>query len=141
MSIKITKLEESKRGSCPEEFGFGTVFSDHMYTQDYDQGQGWHDQEINPYHNLSLDPTAAVLHYGQEIFEGLKAYYRADGKINLFRPDANCERFNLSAQRMVMPTVNVDEHLAAMHELISIDKKWIPGFFLRHNTLRCSDFW
>ena len=57
MTIKITSLEESKRGSCPAEYGFGTVFSDHMFTQDYDEGQGWHDAEINPYHNLTLDPN------------------------------------------------------------------------------------
>jgi branched-chain amino acid aminotransferase len=126
MTIKITSLEENKRGSCPAEYGFGTVFSDHMFTQDYDEGQGWHDAEINPYHNISLDPTAAVLHYGQEIFEGLKAYHRADGNINLFRPESNCERFNKSAKRMVMPTVDSSVHLEAMHKLIALDKNWVP---------------
>jgi len=126
MSISIKLLDEGKRGSCPEEFGFGSVFSDHMFTQDYEAGRGWYDAQINPYHNISLDPSAAVLHYGQEIFEGLKAYRMPDGKINLFRPEANLERFNRSAIRMVMPVVDVDYHLETMRTLIKIDQNWVP---------------
>lgn len=126
MSIVIKALEQNKRGSCPDEFGFGTVFSDHMFTQDYEQDRGWHNALISPYHNLSLDPSASVLHYGQEIFEGLKAYRKADGTINLFRPEANLERFNNSAIRMVMPTVDVSFHMQAMQQLIALDESWIP---------------
>ena len=126
MSIEIQALAEDQRGSCPDEFGFGSIFSDHMFTQDYEQGRGWFNAQITPYHNLSLDPSAAVLHYGQEIFEGLKAYKRPDGKINLFRPKDNFHRFNRSADRMVMPAVDVDFHLDALSQLINLDAQWIP---------------
>jgi len=126
MPISISALEENKRGSCPAEFGFGSVFSDHMFTQNYEAGRGWYDAEITPYHNLTLDPSAAVLHYSQEIFEGLKAYRRPDGKINLFRPEENIKRFNRSATRMVMPEVDESLHLEAMQSLIALDHNWVP---------------
>jgi len=126
MSISIKTLDENKRGSCPAEFGFGSVFSDHMFTQQYEAGQGWHNAEITPYHNIELDPSASVLHYGQEIFEGLKAYRKPDGKINLFRPLENLKRFNRSAIRMVMPEVDVNFHLDALKQLIALDQNWIP---------------
>ncbi len=126
MSISIKPLAENNRGSCPEEFGFGSVFSDHMFTQSYEAGRGWFNAKITPYHTLELDPSAAVLHYSQEIFEGLKAYRKPDGKINLFRPEANIKRFNRSAHRMVMPEVDEALHLEAMKSLISIDQNWVP---------------
>jgi len=126
MPISIKPVDEDKRGSCPEKFGFGGVFSDHMFTQNYQSGRGWYDAEINPYHNLTLNPSAAVLHYGQEIFEGLKAYRRPDGKINLFRPDANIKRFNRSAKRMVMPEVDEALHLDALKSLVNLDQNWVP---------------
>lgn len=126
MSIEMKPLELSKRRSCPAEFSFGATFSDHMFVQQFDEGQGWHNAEIVPYGNLSLDPSAAVFHYGQEIFEGLKAYRKADGTINLFRPEENFKRFNRSSQRMVMPTVDVNFHLEALTALISIDQAWVP---------------
>ena len=126
MSISIKPLAENNRGSCPEEFGFGSVFSDHMFTQSYEAGRGWFDAEITPYHTLELDPSAAVLHYSQEIFEGLKAYRKPDGNINLFRPEANIKRFNRSANRMVMPEVDEALHLEAMKSLITIDQNWVP---------------
>ncbi|MCP3673580.1 MAG: branched-chain amino acid aminotransferase [Gammaproteobacteria bacterium] len=126
MSISIKPLAENKRSSCPEEFGFGSVFSDHMFTQSYEAGRGWFDAEITPYHTFEIDPSAAVLHYGQEIFEGLKAYRKPDGKINLFRPEENIKRFNRSAHRMVMPEVDEALHLEAMKSLISIDQNWVP---------------
>ncbi len=119
-------LELSKRRSCPTEFSFGATFSDHMFVQQFDEGQGWHNAEIVPYGNLSLDPSSAVFHYGQEIFEGLKAYRKADGSINLFRPEENFKRFNRSSQRMVMPTVDVSFHLEALTALLSIDQAWVP---------------
>ncbi|WP_440874543.1 branched-chain amino acid aminotransferase [Thalassotalea sp. PLHSN55] len=127
MSIELKALEPSKRGSCPEEYSFGGTFSDHMFTQNYDPENGWHNAEISPYHALSLDPSAAVLHYSQEIFEGLKAYRTPEGKINLFRPEENFKRFNRSAKRMVMPEVDVDFHLEALTELIKLDHAWVPN--------------
>ncbi|WP_448549634.1 branched-chain amino acid aminotransferase [Thalassotalea fusca] len=126
MAITIKPLEQENRGSCPEEFNFGATFSDHMFTQDYEQGKGWQNALVSPYHALSLDPSAAVLHYSQEIFEGLKAYRTPDGKINLFRPEENCKRFNRSAKRMVMPEVDVELHLQALEELLKLDHKWVP---------------
>jgi len=126
MSISIRTLEEEKRGSCPSEFGFGSVFSDHMFTQKYEQSKGWYESEISPYHNIVLDPSAAVLHYGQEIFEGLKAYRKSDGKINLFRPLENLKRFNRSANRMVMPEVDAEFHLDVLKQLIALDHRWVP---------------
>jgi branched-chain amino acid aminotransferase len=126
MSIEVSALAESERGSCPEDIRFGTVFSDHMFTRTYDEGRGWHSACIGPYQNLSLDPAAAVLHYGQEIFEGLKAYRRADGGINLFRPEQNVQRFNRSAERMVMPQVEEFVHLEALNTLVKLDQNWVP---------------
>ena len=127
MSIEIKPLPEAQRGQCPQQYSFGTGFSDPMFTQVFDAGDGWHDAEIRPFENFSLNPAAAVLHYSQEIFEGLKAYRRKDGGINLFRPDANAARFNRSADRMVMPVVDSDFHVEAMRELVRLDRAWVPG--------------
>ncbi|WP_416307433.1 branched-chain amino acid aminotransferase [Neptunicella sp. SCSIO 80796] len=126
MSIVIKPLDVAKRGACPQEFSFGSTFSDHMFSQDFAQGKGWHNAEISPYHALTLDPSAAVLHYSQEIFEGLKAYRNANGNINLFRPDANFKRFNRSAKRMVMPEVDEQFHFDALKSLIELDHAWVP---------------
>ncbi len=126
MSISINSLPLEKRGSCPAEFGFGSVFSDHMFTQKFHVEKGWYDAEISPYHNIVLDPSAAVLHYSQEIFEGLKAYHRPDGTISLFRPMENIKRFNRSANRMVMPEVDPEFHLDTLKRLIMLDKNWVP---------------
>ncbi len=106
---------------------FGGSFSDHMFTQVHDLERGWHDAEIRPFENFSLSPAAAVLHYSQEIFEGLKAYRRKDGGINLFRPDANAKRFNRSARRMVMPEVDLEFHVEAMKQLVALDRAWVPS--------------
>ena len=126
MNIEVHPLAQEQRGLCPEDIRFGTVFSDHMFTQVYDEGRGWHSAKIEPYHNFSLDPAAAVLHYGQEVFEGLKAYRRPDGGINLFRPDANARRLNRSAQRMVMPPVDESFQTEALKRLIKLDEQWVP---------------
>ncbi|MEP5766360.1 MAG: branched-chain amino acid aminotransferase [Halieaceae bacterium] len=127
MSIEVKALSEAQRGHCPTEYSFGTGFSDHMFTQAYDGGRGWHNAEIRPFENLSLSPAAAVLHYSQEIFEGLKAYRRKDGGINLFRPEANAARFNRSADRMVMPRVDAEFHVEAMKQLVRLDGSWVPS--------------
>jgi branched-chain amino acid aminotransferase len=128
MDITIDTVSPELRGKAPtENLGFGGVFTDHMFTQNYDAGQGWHSATIAAVHDLSLHPAAAVLHYGQEIFEGLKAYRRSDGGINLFRPDQNTARFNSSAARMVMPQVPVEDHLDAISQLVSIERDWVPS--------------
>ncbi|WP_028661698.1 branched-chain amino acid aminotransferase [Saccharomonospora saliphila] len=106
--------------------GFGLSFTDHMVTAVWDAGQGWHDAELRPYAGLSLDPATAVLHYGQAIFEGLKAYRQPDGSVKAFRPDANAARFRRSARRMAMPELPDDLFLGSIHELIAADERWVP---------------
>ncbi|WP_226636443.1 branched-chain amino acid aminotransferase [Novosphingobium profundi] len=106
--------------------GFGTHFTDHMVTIDWTEGTGWHDAKVSAYAPIPLDPAAAVLHYAQEIFEGLKAYKQADGAISLFRPDANAERFNQSATRLAMPTLPENLFIEAIEKLVELDKAWIP---------------
>ncbi|MDE2436415.1 MAG: branched-chain amino acid aminotransferase [Sphingomonadales bacterium] len=106
--------------------GFGKAFSDHMVTIDWEEGKGWHNATVGPRAALSLDPAAAVLHYAQEIFEGLKAYRLADGGIALFRPDANARRFNASAERLAMPSLPEDLFVEAVKELVSADANWFP---------------
>lgn len=106
--------------------GFGKVFTDHMVTIDWDQEHHWHNAIIGPRAPLSLDPAASVLHYAQEIFEGLKAYRLADGGTALFRPEANARRFNLSAQRLAMPELPEALFIAAIKELVATDGNWFP---------------
>ena len=94
MDIKIIKTTTPKEKPDASTLGFGKIFTDHMFIMDYEAGKGWHDARIVPFENLSLHPASTVLHYGSEIFEGLKAYRRADGKVQLFRPMENVRRLN-----------------------------------------------
>jgi branched-chain amino acid aminotransferase len=128
MEIRVTKSTTIGQKPCPKdsELGFGKYTTDHMFLMDYHEGEGWHDARIEPYHDLHLDPTALVLHYNQEVFEGLKAYYLEDGGVGLFRPEKNIERMNSSARRMVMPEVDPDLFLRAVKELVLLDRAWIP---------------
>ena len=128
MQIKVTKSSAIGQKPRPKdsELGFGKYTTDHMFLMNYSRKNGWHDPRIEPYGDLKLDPTAMVLHYNQEVFEGLKAYWLEDGGIGLFRPAENIERMNTSARRMVMPEVNPDLCLRAMKELILLDREWIP---------------
>ena len=107
--------------------GFGKHFSDHMVSAIWSQGRGWHDAQIMPYGPILMDPASAVLHYAQEIFEGLKAYRHADGSIWSFRPQANAKRFNRSAARLAMPDFPEDLFLDAIRALVKIDAAWVPG--------------
>ncbi|WP_460941468.1 branched-chain amino acid aminotransferase [Parahaliea aestuarii] len=125
MPIAIDVAPE--RGQLPETLVFGATYTDHMFSQRYRQEAGWHDARIGPLQPLALHPAAAVLHYSQEIFEGLKAYRRADGGINLFRPDQNVARFNRSARRMVMPEVDAALHLAALKQFVDLERHWVPA--------------
>ncbi len=127
MNIRIELAEKLKDKPTDEsKLGFGHVFTDHMFVMNYDTGEGWHDARIIPYQNISLSPAAMCLHYGQEVFEGLKAYRTADGKIQLFRPDENFKRLNVSNKRMVIPEINEADCLEALEKLISIEKDWVP---------------
>jgi branched-chain amino acid aminotransferase len=107
--------------------GFGTVFSDHMITAQWNEAEGWHDTALTDRKPFQIDPAAAVLHYAQEVFEGLKAYRREDGAIALFRPDENARRFMKSAERLAMAPVPESLFLQAIETLIKADKAWVPG--------------
>ncbi len=128
MEIKVTKSTTIGQKPRPQdaELGFGKYTTDHMFLMNYTDGKGWHDGRIEPYGFLRLDPAAMVLHYNQEVFEGLKAYHLEDGGIGLFRPQKNIERMNSSARRMVMPELDPDLFLRAMKELILLDRQWLP---------------
>jgi branched-chain amino acid aminotransferase len=106
--------------------GFGVHFSDHMFLVEWTPERGWYDARITPYANLSLDPATAVLHYAQEIFEGLKAYRHDDGSIWTFRPEANAARMMHSSQRLALPVLEVDDFLQAVDELVKVDQRWVP---------------
>ncbi len=127
LEIKIIKNENPKVKPADEgALGFGKYFSDHMFIVEYTEGIGWHDARIQPYGPLSIDPASPVLHYSQEIFEGLKAYRRADGGIQMFRPIENARRMNRSAERMVMPTLDEDFQVKAMKMLVEVEQDWVP---------------
>ncbi|MAU01753.1 MAG: branched chain amino acid aminotransferase [Anaerolineaceae bacterium] len=128
MDIEVVALDEANLKTPPtDDFGFGNKFANRMFSQKYSLDKGWHDARIGPYENFSLPPATAVFHYAQEIFEGTKAYRRADGKINLFRPWENMKRFNNSARRMSMPQVDEEEHLSAIIKLIELEHEWVPS--------------
>jgi branched-chain amino acid aminotransferase len=128
MEIRINKSTTIGQKPRPKdsELGFGRYTTDHMFLMDYTQSQGWQNARIEPYQNLRLDPAAMVLHYNQEVFDGLKAYHLEDGGIGLFRPEKNIERMNASARRMVMPEVEPNFFFEAMKALILLDRNWIP---------------
>jgi branched-chain amino acid aminotransferase len=109
------------------DLGFGTIFTDHMVAIEWDKSRGWHDAQVQAYGPLALDPAAAVLHYGQEIFEGVKAYRHADGSIWTFRPRANGARMQHSAARLALPQLPVDEFVESLRQLIAIDHEWVPS--------------
>lgn len=123
--MKITKTTEKKKKPDYTKLGFGKYFTDHMLQMFYRDG-AWGEPEIVPYKNFSMDPASTVLHYGQGIFEGAKAYINPEGKINLFRIKENFLRMNRSAERLCMPTLPVDEVINALYELVKLDKEWIP---------------
>ena len=127
MDIKITKTHNP--GVKPQDeskLGFGKVFTDHMFIYDWNDKEGWHDARIVPFGDLTLHPASTVFHYALEVFEGLKAYRRTDGKVQLFRPIENARRMYNSAERIGLPPVPVDDFVQAVKTLISVDKDWCP---------------
>lgn len=126
--LKIELTQNPKQKPTDEsKLGFGRIFTDHMFIMDYTIDKGWHDARIVPYGPLALEPSAMCLHYGQSIFEGMKAYRGADGKIRLFRPEKNMQRLNLSCSRLCLPEVDEAFALDCLKKLIDIDKDWIPS--------------
>ncbi|NEC15417.1 branched-chain amino acid aminotransferase [Streptomyces sp. SID8014] len=119
-------LPAAEREAILARPGFGRHFTDHMVTVKWTEGRGWHDGQLVPYGPLSLDPATNVLHYAQEIFEGLKAYRRPDGSVATFRPDANARRFQASARRLAMPELPVETFIEACDLLVAQDKAWVP---------------
>ena len=127
MEIKITKNAHCAAKPADEsKLGFGKVFTDHMFIIEWDKGCGWHDARIEPFGNLSIHPASTTLHYGAEIFEGMKAYRKADGSIQLFRPEENFKRMNRSAARMGLPELPVEDAMEALMALLELDKDWVP---------------
>jgi branched-chain amino acid aminotransferase len=127
MNITIEPLAEGDLKPAPATLAFGKHFTNRMFTQHYSPEQGWHDARIGPYRPLTLDPATAVFHYAQEFFEGLKAYRRPDGDINLFRAWENTARFNRSALRLAMAQVDPEEHFEAIVELVRLEHAWVPS--------------
>jgi branched-chain amino acid aminotransferase, group II len=125
LDIKVT-LTTNPKEKPAGKLGFGKVFTDHMFVMNYTEGQGWHDARIVPYQKIELDPSAMVFHYGQTMFEGLKAYRGANGEAYLFRPDMNAKRANASNDRLCIPQIPEEDFVQAIKEVVAIDKDWIP---------------
>lgn len=119
-------MSADERAARLSNLGFGRVFTEHMVTLRHDENEGWHDGQLVPYGKIELDPAASVLHYGQAIFEGFKAYRQPDGSIATFRPEANAERFLTSAERLAMPGLPVDLFVEAADVLIRHEQAWVP---------------
>jgi len=143
MEIRVSELEPKKRGRKPEDdskLGFGRYFSDHMFLMNYQTGKGWHSPRIEPRRPLELDPAALVLHYGQEVFEGLKAYRGEGGGIFLFRYRDNIRRFNRSCRRLVIPELDEELFAEGLKKLVLLEKNWIPtspgcSLYIRPNVI------
>ncbi len=121
-----TTLTTTPKAKPTGTLGFGKIFTDHMFVMDYSVENGWHDARIVPFQDISLSPACMVFHYGQEMFEGMKAYRAKDGRVLLFRPEKNIERMNNTNERMCIPQVNNADVLKAIEELVWVDKEWIP---------------
>jgi len=146
MDIRVELTSSPKTKPTDESnLGFGHLFTDHMFIMNYDNGQGWHNARIVPYGPLELSPASMCLHYAQEVFEGLKAYRTADNKIQLFRPEENFKRLNVSNERLVIPQVDVDFCVEALDKLVDIDKDWVPhsdgaSLYIRPFIIACDPF-
>ena len=126
-NFPVTRTTNPKARPADEsKLGFGKVFTDHMFIMNYTEGKGWHDGRIEPYRKLELDPSAMVFHYGQEMFEGLKAYKGKDGKTRLFRPDMNAKRTNDTNKRLCIPELPVELFVEACKAVVKVDEDWIP---------------
>ena len=129
MEIKITLTKTPSALTDEAKLGFGKVFTDHMFIMDWEEGKGWFDARIVPFGNLSLHPASTVLHYGAEIFEGLKAYRRADGGVQLFRPMENIRRMNNSAERMSLPLLDEEDAMQALTTFVKLEERFVPKSF------------
>jgi branched-chain amino acid aminotransferase len=126
-AVRITKAPTRKPRPKDSDLGFGTVFTDHMFLADFQEEKGWYDPRVEPYGPLSLDPATAVLHYGQGLFEGLKAFRGQDGRVRLFRPQKHVERLNRTAERMSIPPLDPELVLRSWTTLVGLDRDWVPS--------------
>jgi len=124
--IRIEKTKSPKNKPNQSKLGFGKYFTDHMFVMEYSTEKGWYDPKIVPYGPLALDPSTMVFHYGQAVFEGLKAYRAKDGRILLFRPFKNMERINISNERLCIPPIDVDFIVDTIKTLVKLEEDWIP---------------
>ncbi len=127
MQLSVQKAAQLKDLPDESDLTFGTIFTDHMFNMDYSPDKGWHNPRIEPYQPIVMDPSTMVLHYGQSIFEGLKAFKTESGGIRLFRPQENFRRFNRSARRMCIPEFDETLALDALKELLRLEKRWVPS--------------
>ncbi len=127
MEIKITKASVLKEKPDSSTLGFGKIFTDHMFMMDWNSEKGWYNARIVPFENISLHPASTVLHYGSEIFEGLKAYRRKDGKVQMFRPIENIRRMNRSAERLCLPEIPEDLALEILEKFVELEQDWTPS--------------
>ena len=127
MNITVQKTTNPAQKPDPNNLGFGQIFTDHMFMMEWDEGIGWHDARIVPFAPIPLHPASTVLHYGSEIFEGLKAYRREDGKVQLFRPIENIRRMNTSAERLCLPTIPEEDALQVLLEFVKCEQDWTPS--------------
>lgn len=125
-SIQVNLCSSGKEKPKSDQLQFGRVFTDHMFIMDYSDPVGWHDARIVPYQPITIDPSAMVFHYGQSVFEGLKAYLSPNGDAQLFRPEKNLERLNRSNDRLCIPPIDEEFALKAIKQLVSLEKDWIP---------------
>ena len=129
MELTVTKTQNPKTMPAENELGFGKFFTDHMLIVEWEQGKGWYDAKIVPFGRIDLHPASTVLHYGAEIFEGLKAYRREDGGVQLFRPMENVKRMNRSAERMSLPTMDEKEMLSLIEAFVKLEERFVPKSF------------
>ena len=125
IKLELTKTPKAKPAKG-EPLKFGHIFTDHMFVMNYTEGKGWHDARIVPFQNISLSPAAMVYHYGQEMFEGMKAYKGANGEVFLFRPDMNAKRTNDTNTRLCIPHIPEEDFVQAVSEVVKVDQDWIP---------------
>ena len=127
MNISITRTTQPKAKPADEsKLDFGRIFTDHMFLMNYSVEEGWHNARVVPYGPIALDPSAMVFHYAQELFEGMKAYRRPDGSIQLFRPDKNIERMNNTCDRLCVPRIDPADALQAIETVVAVDSDWVP---------------
>ncbi|HET7876159.1 MAG TPA: branched-chain amino acid aminotransferase [Methylomirabilota bacterium] len=125
-AIRITKAPTLKPKPKDSDLGFGQLFTDHMFVADFQEEKGWYDPRIEPYGPFPLDPAAAVLHYAQAVFDGLKAFRGTDGKVRLFRPQKHVERMSASARRMCIPPLDPEFALQSIVTLVGLERDWVP---------------